>query len=427
MRTLAAATPTSRNRVVDLLRALAILVVVLGHWLIAAVVVVDGELRTDAVLNIASWTHPLTWLFQVMPVFFVVGGYANGLSWRSAQRRGLPYAAWLRGRLRRLGLPLVPLLLAWLAASWVAQAAGAPASTLHTATVVALMPTWFLAAYVLVVAVAPATLALWSRFGWWTVAAGLALGGAVDLWSIAGHDDRVGFANYLVVWASVQQLGFAWLDGRLPTWRHRAVVAAVGAVGLVLLVWPGPYPVSMVGLDTTDLNNTYPTRVSMGFLGLAQAGLLLLLEPRLARLLQRPRLWTATVAVNARIMSLYLWHPTAMILLIGASLLAGGTGLHATPLTAAWWAGRPLWVVVLGVVVLGLATVVGRLEDPVTDLRPAPPAWRPVLATAATCGGVALLAASGLVTDSGVHWAWALLPPVSLVALGVVPLRRVRR
>ena len=79
VRDLAAATPATRNRVVDLLRAAAIVVVVLGHWLMAAVVVRGGELVPGHLLGLATWTHPLTWVFQVMPVFFLVGGYANAL------------------------------------------------------------------------------------------------------------------------------------------------------------------------------------------------------------------------------------------------------------------------------------------------------------------------------------------------------------
>ena len=104
-----AATPASRNRVVDFLRAAAITVVVLGHWTIIAVDP-DGGILPHGVLDGATWTHPLTWLFQVMPIFFLVGGYSNGLSWRSARRKEIGYAEWLRTRLRRLGIPLIPLL-----------------------------------------------------------------------------------------------------------------------------------------------------------------------------------------------------------------------------------------------------------------------------------------------------------------------------
>ena len=108
-----AATPASRNRVVDFLRAAAITVVVLGHWTIIAVDA-DGGILPHGVLDGAAWTHPLTWVFQVMPIFFLVGGYSNALSWRSARRKDVGYAEWLRTRLRRLGIPLIPLLLAWL-------------------------------------------------------------------------------------------------------------------------------------------------------------------------------------------------------------------------------------------------------------------------------------------------------------------------
>ena len=59
-----------------------------------------------------------------MPVFFLVGGYANALSWCSARARGVPYAGWLRSRLRRLLVPVVPLLLTWLVACSIAVAAG---------------------------------------------------------------------------------------------------------------------------------------------------------------------------------------------------------------------------------------------------------------------------------------------------------------
>lgn len=423
-RALAAATPADRNRVVDFLRAAAILTVVLGHWLMAAVMVQDGRLVPNAVLNIATWSHPLTWVFQVMPLFFIVGGYANGLSWRSARRRGDGYAGWLRARLQRLAAPVLPLLLVWLAIATIAYAAGVPGATLRTASQVALVPTWFLAAYIVVVAVAPFLLVVWERWGWWSVATGLALGGLVDVWSIAGDNHWIGFANYLVVWATVHQLGFAWLDGSLATRRRRVVLALVGAGGLVTLVWAGPYPISMIGVDGAVLNNSYPTRVTLAFLGMMQAGVVLLAERRLAALLERPRVWAVAVVVNLRIMSLYLWHLTAMVLVIGMSLLAGGFGLRATPLTGYWWATRPIWFVVLAAVTAGLVLAFGRFEKPIRDPRPAPAAWRPALATAAVCGGLGVMAASGIVSRDGVHWVWPLLPIAAVVGLGVVPLPR---
>ena len=235
-------TPASRNRVVDLLRAAAILVVVLGHWTVAAVYVDDtGTLRRGDLLELATWTHPLTWLVQVMPVFFLVGGYSNALSWRSACARGTTYGGWLRARLRRLTIPVLPLMVFWAVVAPVAHALGASGETLRIASRASLVPTWFLAAYVVVVSLAPLTLRLWERWGWTSVVGGLALGGLVDYVSITNDVLLLGFLNYLVVWGAVHQLGYAWLDGSLAGTGRRLALAAVGLVGPA-----GPGPVRAV-------------------------------------------------------------------------------------------------------------------------------------------------------------------------------------
>lgn len=418
---LAAATPDSRNRVVDALRAVAILAVVFGHWTAAAVVVRDGTFVPDQILNLASWTHPFTWVIQVMPVFFLVGGYANALSWRSARSRGVPYAGWLRSRLARLGTPVVPLLLTWLLIASIAYAAGVPGATLRTASQVALVPTWFLAAYVVVVALAPAALWLWGRLGWAAVLLLLAVGGIVDAVSIGTGSELAGFPNYVVVFGAVHMVGFAWLDGRLAGTVRRLALAVIGALGVGLLVWLGPYPVSMVGLDGASLNNSFPTRVTLGFLGLLQGGLLLALEPVLARWLKRSGPWRVTIAVNARIMTLYLWHLTAMVLVIGVSLGLGGVGLRVEPLSGAWWWSRPVWWLVLALVTLGFIAVFGRFETPRPDPRPAPPAWRAILACILLCAGLGVMAMFGIVGRAGVSWWWPLVPILGLFVTGMYP------
>ncbi|MBD3784334.1 MAG: acyltransferase family protein [Micrococcales bacterium] len=415
-RAVAAATPASRNRVVDLLRVAALAVVVLGHWLLAAVTVRDGQLRTGAVLDLAPWTHPLTWVFQVMPVFFLVGGYANAVSWRRARERGAAWPEWLRARLRRLLVPVVPLLLTWVVLLTVAVAAGVDRGSLRTASQVALVPTWFLAAYVVVCAVAPLTLLLWERLGWASVVGALVVGGLVDLVSLTSGPWWVGFANYVVVWGAVHQLGYAWLDGRLDGTARRLGLATVGAVGLVALVRAGPYPVSMIGLDTAVVNNSYPTRVTLGFLGLLQAGVVLALEPLLQQWMARDRPWAVTVALGTRMMSVYLWHLTVMVLVIGASLLLGGLGLGVEPLSPGWWASRPLWWALLALGTAGLVAVVGRVEQVRPTRGPVAP-WRPVAAAVLGCGGLGVMAGQGLVAASGLRWWWALLPVLGVALI----------
>lgn len=418
---LADATGADRNRAVDFLRAAAILVVVLGHWLMAAVYLDDGDqLRRADLLAIAPWIHPLTWVLQVMPVFFLVGGYSNAISWRGARAKAVPYSGWLRTRLRRLTLPVLPLMLFWAVVAPAAHALGVSGSSLRIATMASLVPTWFLAAYVVVVSLTPFSLALWDRWRWRSVVGWFALGALVDWVSITQDLLLVGFVNYAVVWSGVHQLGYAWRDGALGgTWR-RLLLSAIGLTGLLLAVHFGPYAVSMVGVKGFGVDNAYPTRVTMGLLGLMQGGLVMAAEPALSRWLTRRRPWMATIFVNARIMTIYLWHLTALGLVVAAAVALGGPGLRIPADTQLWWLTRPVWFVTLAAATSVLVMLLGRFEQPAPDPRPAPPVLLPVLALVGICGGLGVMADLGIATTDGrVNWWLPLVPVVASVLFGV--------
>lgn len=402
------------------MRVVSILVVIFGHWLMAAVTFEDGELIPGHLMELADWTHPLTWVFQVMPVFFFVGGYANALSWRSARRRDESYGGWLRARLRRLVLPVVPLLLVWTIGGWIGLELGLDWQMLQLASQVAIVPTWFLAAYVAIVTVAPLALWVWERLGWWSVIAGVVLSGVADWLSIGLGFAAAGFANYLFVWGTVHQLGFAWVDGEVESRSIRWALAGAGFAAVLALVWAGPYPVAMVGLDTAQITNSYPPRITLAFLGVFQAGLVLIGEPFLRRAMRRIRAWMFVVAISAQIMTLYLWHLTAMVIVIGIGLALGGFGFGLGPLSAAWWLSRPLWFVVLAVVTLGLVAVLGRFERAKPDPRPAPPAWQPVVAVLSVCTGLGLLAAIGIADEEGLNGFTLSLPIIGVLLGGIV-------
>src|SRR5688500_6897708 len=81
--TVAALTPTDRNRAVDFYRAAAMAVVAVGHWLGMVVVLNDGELDGGNLLDFSPEYGWVTWIGQVMPLFFFVGGFASATSLRS--------------------------------------------------------------------------------------------------------------------------------------------------------------------------------------------------------------------------------------------------------------------------------------------------------------------------------------------------------
>jgi fucose 4-O-acetylase-like acetyltransferase len=371
LRSLVLATPAGRDRYVDLLRVLSILVVVLGHWTIAAVRRSPDGLSAGNLLSTTPWLWPATWVLQVVPVFFVVGGFANRVSWEALRRRGGGYVEYLSARMGRLLRPALGFVAAWLVLPPLLEVAGLPAGQVGLVGRLMGQPLWFLGVYLVVTALAPAMVRLHRRFRLWVPAALAAAAAAVDGLRFAGLG-QVGYLNLLLVWALVQQVGFFYADGTLTRLSRRALagLGAVGLAALVVLTGPGPYPASMVGLPGEESNMTPPT-VCIVALTVWQLALVMLARRRVSAWLARRGPWTAVVAVGSMAMTLYLWHMTAMVAAYG--LVAGVGGPLPDPGSGVWWATRPLWLVLPAMILGPLALALARLERPRrARARPAP-------------------------------------------------------
>ena len=393
---MAAKTPPERNRYVDFLRAISIIFVITGHWLIATAWYVDGQLTPGHLLK----THPqhqwLTWIFQVMPIFFIVGGYSNAVSLESAKRKGQGYAAWLSARLHRLVTPLLLLILTWAVVAGIMTIIDVRPEVIVFTSQAALIPTWFLSIYITLVLLAPLAYKFWRSSGFasfWVLAA-LAVG--VDA-LFFGLDIRwPGWTNYFWVWLAVHQLGFAWRDGRMGSVPKLLAYSASGILALYALVNWGPYPLAMVGSPDDGLSNTLPPKVTLLALGIFQFGLLLSVEVPMRRALSSLRLWTATVLINSMIMTIYLWHITVMVLLGSALYLSGGFGFGLEPGTSEWWLTRPIWIGILAILLVPVALPLSALERRGRKPdAPVPGAVRQVAGAIMTCLGIALLAMWG--------------------------------
>jgi len=395
-RTIAAQTPADRNRYVDFLRAASILVVITGHWLIAALYYRDGTLVPGAILELQPWTQWLTWLFQVMPIFFFVGGYANAVSLESAGRRNRGYAGWLVTRLNRLVTPLIALLAGWALLAAILHFCGVGGGVIRLASRAALIPIWFLAIYIMIVVLAPACYFAWRRWGFASLWALVAAAALVDAAFFLANLQWLGWSNYFWVWLAVHQLGFVWRDGRTGGPGRLLACAAVGLGALMLLVFEGPYPLAMVGSPDENLSNTLPPKVTLLALAAVQFGLLLSLESPIRRFLSGPRVWAATVLVNGMIMTVYLWHLTVLAIMVALAYAVGGFGLRIEPGSSEWWLSRPLWIAVLYVVLLPVAVSLAGLERRARPAdAPVPSAARQVGGAVLLCLGLALLARFG--------------------------------
>ena len=422
---MAARTPESRNRYVDFLRALSIFAVVFGHWLMAAPYIDNGAISISNMLEHQEWTRWMTWAFQVMPVFFLVGGYSNGVSWKSAQRAGRPYNVWLAVRLHRLVGPVLPLIIMWIILAAGAQWLGLRPGMVKVASQMALIPIWFLAVYVFVVLLVPFTYAAWERFGFKSFGL-LVLAAVINDALFFGADLRaLGWLNYAFVWLAVHQLGYAWRDGYLAGARQGLAWFLGGVIVLIGLITIGPYPVSMVSVPGQAVSNTLPPKIAMLALGIAQCGLLLSMEAPMRRWLARARPWTAVVLVNGMIMTVFLWHLTASTLAIGGALLLNQVGLSAVPGTGEWWSLRPVWILVYLIALLPFALGFGRFERVGAGDQPIA-SWRLVTGGVLICAGLALLALNGVAGDGwlGLRIGVLILPFAGAILCGINPFRK---
>ena len=432
-RELAQMAPPERNRWVDFLRAVSIMAVVCGHWLMAGVYVDEaGELQRGDLLSVSEWAQWLTWAFQVMPVFFLVGGYSNGVSWDATLRKAEPgqigkYRDWFASRVQRLITPIFPLLMLWAVLAVILTQVGLPREQIRMATEAALIPVWFLAVYLLVTGCTPLTLRAWKRFGWLSFVWFIPLGILTDWLTFTAKVPYVNFTNFLWVFLGIHQLGFAWRDGRFENRLFALGWFVVGLTVLISITVYGFYPVAMVSAPG-GLSNSLPPTLALFALGVAQVGLVLALEPLGRRMLDNLNIWTATVLMNGMIMTVYLWHLTAFVLVMTVCwVLLGGWGLDQVPGSGAWWVSRPLWFAIYIAALLPMIAVFARHErsfGPIRGGRTVPKA-RVVAGVLLICVGLAATAAVTIASpDSllGIRLSVVAAPFIGAALLGFGPI-----
>ncbi|MFI1800725.1 acyltransferase [Streptomyces sp. NPDC020379] len=348
VRRIDAATPPGRDRAVDALRAFAILGVVLGHWLVTALVADSGTVRAASPLQFTPGLAPVSWLVQTLAVFFLVGGRVAARSHASAVVRGETYGRWLRARLARLFRPVAALLVVWAAAVGGMLVSGVGPDTVYTLGKLVLSPLWFLLVFAALTAATPLVAKLHPL---WPLAVVL----HVDLIRF-GLDGpaALGWINVAAGWLVPYCLGAAWARGRAGGRATGWALLLGGASATALLVAFAGYPAAMVGVPGAAISNLNPPTLAAVTFGLAQCGAALLLLGPLRRVLARPAAWAAVALVNLSAMTIFLWHQTAMMAVTATGLLTGGAlpGLHTLPDGPGWILARLAWLPVFGAALL---------------------------------------------------------------------------
>ena len=408
---------------------MAILTVMFGHWLAASIwLQPDGEI---ALLNSLEWIPYaawVTWLVQVMPIFFLAGGYANARGLRKVEAGQELRRDWITARARRLFTPVIPLLVVWVLLV-VALRPFVPSEVVYAGAMSATVPLWFLAVYLSLAAAAPITHAWWKRSGPSTIVILAAAAIAVDVARFAFDVPGIGWANFLFVWATVHQFGYWWsdrdADDGIAT-RTGWMVFAAALASLIAVTWIGWYPVAMVGVPGAGLTNMTPPTFAIAILGITQLGVVLGTQNAVRRLTARPRPWHIVVTVSGVVMTIYLWHLSAMSLVAAAGLFSfDGFFFEVEPGTTTWWITRPIWVAILLVATLALVAAFARFEWRIS--RAPPPARRRsvTIGMLLIAGSAAAVSTIGITTpDAIVQWTIPAAAIAGAAMLGALPTRK---
>lgn len=371
-RLLAVAPPAGvpRDGFVDAVRAIGTLLVIALHWLMADAAWNGTRLEVSNAL--ASGPGPfLTWLQPLPLLFFAAGASAvYGLArdprpladgWRAGPRLGAD-------RVRRLLPPVAVFAGMWLVLAAGLMVAGVPGEVVGRVARIVPQPLWFLGVYVLLAALTPLLRGLLRAGGAWTVAVVVVAPFAVDALRFGAGWNWIGPVNVILAWAVPYVIGMAYADRRasgraLPRGPVLAGLLA-GSVGAAVLVAAGPYPLSLIGMPGDAISNLAPPTAPVVAYAVAQVCLVLLLAGPVRAWAGRSGLvrW-----VGARSMPLYLWHLTAMFLVVGLELVLGAMPV---PWSLGWFVVLPVRAAAAAVVLVLLTAAAARVAHRPRPLGP---------------------------------------------------------
>jgi len=357
--------PTGRDLTLDLARVFCVVLVVFVHILFTGVGrAADGSLLIEKTVEFQSWFNAATWIANIMPLFFVVGGYAARAGWRSAVRKGITADEFVRVRVARL-----------------ARMLGIDPELVDAIAIGVGSPLWFLAAYMIAQACAPLMMRWHEKYGWrilvvlFVAAVAidairfLVIGGVfgIEPLPVTGYgvgQELFGIPNVVFVWLFAQQVGFFLYDGWFTRrrWWQLVLLIAGGYAAQWALVSLGGYSWSM-------LANQWPPTATMAIFAVVQASALTLLHAPLTALMRTKPAQAIVFVLGSRLMTIYLWHLPMIMVLIGIQL-ALPFPLPAPGSPTWWWTRVPFLLVVLGAVwVLSLWLVRFEKVPPFGTLR----------------------------------------------------------
>lgn len=334
-----------RDEVIDLIRAIATTTVVFYHWVFTIIVWKTDGPHADNPIGYVSGLWSMTWVLQVLPLFFMAGGYTHKLAWRKYRDVEHGWGAFTRRRAKQLLAP-AGVLTSFVVAAAILAAVIRPGEDpwLTRSIVLVLSPLWFLIVFLLMVLTVPLWDALDRRFGELVPIVLVSLAMGIDVLRFGYEYEGFAFANLVFVWAACHQVGWSWDRLRVAPARFGHALMIIGFSALVGLTNMGLYPRSMVGTTSAvdRFSNMGPPTLPILALCTFQVGLVVAFRARLERWGDAPRIARAVGWLSRNAMPLFLWHSVGFAIFFG--LMKLGPGVPESP-SFVWWVTRPLWLI----------------------------------------------------------------------------------
>lgn len=354
---------SQRDPYADFLRSFSLLVVILWHWAFTILVWREDGPYATSPLGFTDGLWILTWLLQVMPVFFYIGAYVHLAAWERAAAKGDRIWKFALRQAKSLAVPSAALLGTWIVIGIVITAVF-EVGWMRGVVLMVVSPLWFVATYLLLILLMPLTVWLHRRYDAvvLVVLAGLAV--VVDILRFRYHVPGIGYLNMIFVWGFAFQLGFfhsrfagvdnapRYADGRID-WEYQAprsrqfgrMASLAGLFALIGLVFSGLYPGSMVGVPGQGSNMAPPT-VCIVALTVFQVGVAELLRPSVVRALGKRGFFARATALFTRFaLLLFLFHTTGMALERAVEWLIFGRSSEMVQTGWQWWLMRPVSII----------------------------------------------------------------------------------
>ena len=331
----------TRDLYVDFLRAFSLVVVVIWHWVFTILLINPTTVSPSNPIGFTRGMWAITWVLQVMPVFFFVGGFTHRLAFDNYETG--TSRRFLKRRTKRLLLPALGLITIWVALGFVLKAA-LDAEWTWPAVILVLSPLWFLVVYLVLVAIAPLAIRAHWRWGELVVVWLLGLAAVLDVLRFSHLQGWAAWLNFVVIWGLAHQLGFFYDRLAVAPRRTGWMFLWGGFFAMVALTNMGFYPRSVVGVPGERFSNMGPPTLAIVALIMFQIGLVLLAKDAVTdKLATNPR-WQRTFRwVNENSLPLSLLHTTGMASAIAVIFLVFDYLPPDQPNTH-WWLTRPLWL-----------------------------------------------------------------------------------